>query len=78
MRGEKRAVQNQRIAKVVFTMSDGDAICFSLYCGRDFPRHGRQKQINNFPWFVPLLTIDMTSKRTQVLDTNASPLSGHD
>ena len=43
MRGEKRAVQNQRIAKVVFTMSDGDAICFSLYCGRDFPRHGRQK-----------------------------------
>ena len=38
----------------------------------------RKKQINNFPWFVPLLTIDMTSKRTQVLDINASPLSGHD
>ena len=38
----------------------------------------RKKQINNFPWFVSLLTIDMTSKRTQVLDTNASPLSGPD
>ena len=38
-----------------------------------------KKQINNnFPWFVLLSTIDMTSKRRQVLDTNASPLSGQD